>query len=49
MRHQEHMKKEHVDVVIGDKESFCFDGFDNAASSILDILIIMFQRLFNAC
>ena len=36
MRRLEHMKKQNVDVVIGDNRTFCFDGFDNAAASILD-------------
>ena len=34
MRRQEHMKRQNVDVVIGDDKSFCFDGFDDAASSL---------------
>ena len=36
------MKKQTVGVVIGDtKKSLCFDGFDNAADSILYILCIV--------
>ena len=33
------MKRQHVDVVIGINRTFCFDGFDNAAASTLDIPI----------
>ena len=31
------MKRQNVDAVIENKKSFCFDGFDNAAASMLDI------------
>ena len=34
------MKRQNVDVVIGNNKTFCFHGFDNATASILDILIL---------
>ena len=40
MRRHEHMKRQN-DVVIGNND-FLLDGFDNAASSILHILIYVF-------
>ena len=38
MRRSEHMKRHDVDAVIGNNRILCFDGFDNAAASTLDIL-----------
>ena len=34
------MNKHDVDVLIGHNRTFCFDGFDNAAASTLDNLIL---------
>ena len=33
------MKRQNVDVVIGNNRIFCFDGFDNVAAGTLDIPI----------
>ena len=40
MRRSEHMQRRDVDVVIGNNRTLCCDGFDNAAASTLDILIL---------
>ena len=38
MGRQEHVRRQNVDVVIGNDRTFCFDGFDDAAASTLEYL-----------